>query len=1694
MRVEAELVLRFRPRPGTCTTDALLRVRLSADELQRASGHGGIGTHPDGERLHTCTLLLYAAPYHALRRVLVEAELADAAQQPRVNPAESALRRVEVNSFEWRPCHQPIQHGATAARASSMQYGAKTADVAHRAASGSGAMSDDDDDARGDGLVLHFDSSSASASVPPSPSLPSTSADHGALDETPSAALAAAVDASATFTAVSNSVSHAQTLSTSLRDGCRLLSTTIPVMAGNISSQSEVATAAAAPRRVLLLRPTSADHAAAPATAPAPAAADAPPRAGRVLNIGSAAVPPVAPSPSLPASAAAPVAASGTSSNAAAASLPTNNVKSTGSSNAIGSSDCEDGRPHLLSFTWPPGMCGASADGAHDAGRVLYLDFSADASSCCTGTADRSVGRDGEDADGSSATAASALHVWMASCGALASQSTGPLQTPTLRRGTRAAAARGLAVLASCPSRQVCCLLCPLVALVQDGGGVAATDTDAAVVHAGPLTDVWVRAVSARACPTVRNYDTQDRTLPFVKPSPAHLVPMKQKGGGVCTRLPSDAEAQLPVQVLDFTPSLVSQLCCVVGSGSMSATRAAQWPSSHAPGLVWTATQVVPDCVVTKPRHVQQQAGAAPSSCPAVRKVRYVWLRSDPHQSDALHAFVCGGVVRAVSWVRGASGAATPVAAAAAAGAEAGPRGLRVVVSSVSPPSLSLCGGATGTATTIVLSEETVRAAALTDVSWRGADARAGVACAATASVLRARVAVTSAAVQHVLWSALVAKEVDVCGVRSGPDLERWEAEVAPCVSSAARVVALHWVTSGSGLLRRAPAPLASLLAEERRLLTSMLALGSILEKACEGSSPNDPAHAAPATVLAGSRALRFFQRSYAAAALSALTWQSRHAADLQFLREEGWCSLRLRDAEHALARSVLEWCGTPLQHRHRPSSPFLVDCDAGEDSDVSGGVCAAAVEWPAEDPLGTEAEASHADDGTALPAVLRGRVDVRVEHAAVMNALTVHLEWTTTDCAAAPAAAAPARQPRFSTSVEVPLLLLVFVVTPSAQDAAEDTASERSDAADVGAGPRVASAGCTARLYHATPFSWRLDTAAARAGRGATVRTAHSLTHALDLVARRPGAFAGFDVSAVTGLCEDDAVLKTGGSAGAAGGDGFAAGRKRGPPRGAGTAKRSTRTRRDSGTRTGRYGLRDGGDSDYSSNSDDAADDDADDADAAGRFAVDNGGQDAEGDSDTLVLNLGQRRGRQARPSAAAGRGGTRGGVGRRARSAVALTLLDTARVIPLVVLREDAAAGAPALLDVEVRVVEQLAAQLADVGDGAALTSSSPSVSSTEDVEDKSEGIKSETEASRVLCALLEHWTGFSALHTGAASALAALRVLHRAREVACITDLTGAAAAALGEGLTAPCVLVAFSALLRSVWGSLTTSPASCALAKLISLSAVRARLQDAASMAVAVEAAITECTRQERECRRLMLAAAAAAAGGAAAGGEVQEAEGGGSALALSSASSPPAKRGRPRGKRAAAVAATALQERHQLEQQADAAAQATWGPLRSHLGELVKLFAAAVLGRCGCFSSAGSSSGLEQNCACRLDAAADAEKRAALESIVRDLLCAAPAPRGTGRSLATDVTNACVVQLREVDTGATVKAAKRRRESTTQQVADALRVSAGVTLGIRGGHHSSVSAATADNNAATRAALTLALPLAQLLVSAKVATR
>ncbi|KAL7708568.1 hypothetical protein N2W54_000942 [Lotmaria passim] len=1082
----------------------------------------------------------------------------------------------------------------------------------------------------------------------------------------------------------------------------------------------------------------------------------------------------------------------------------------------------------------------------------------------------------------------------------------------------------GYAIVVGDASLQTC-WLCPLVACVEGTAWCGGADIDANMegssLKAGPLTDVWVSAVSA-SVDLLRN--ASGDTASFKEPPQQHpgmkREPQTEDDCFVDTaravpREGSRSEASSALLCLHFSPAPLSQLVCVFATPPLLCSakenevkedeaprglpaHSIQWPSLSVSGLCWVGSRITADCVVLQTSSLEASAALSPlPGAPKikVRRIRCVSLQSDSHLVDALYTFYLQ-VEALFATALGAAKALFPAEDFANASTTEEAMVPQVVLTRVTPASLSLRGGAVGTANGIVLVEETVRAADLAATLAVSSRCASVARCGCGTAVLRARVAVTAAIVQHLLWRICLSAvrglerggdsvgKSDGCCSRTAADVR----ELTLRVGCVARALALQWVCGGGALAHHSGADtVLQLLAEERRILTSACAVGQLI-RANEGQSSEGGRNSSTEAALG---VLQGFRQQYTTASLAALSWLGYDTASVRLMRsrsmatagslaaQQRLCLWALRPIESYGKHSALSAESLDLLRMHRYSdtprclSKFSQLCsDACADVDPTG----ERKRW------------------------LKGSVDVRIEHAASFNALHIDLDWhVTSPCS--PTDLDFVTGTKNSVTVELPFLLLVFVIEQedekiSTEEEPVDMPDDQDD--DHNTRSTRGSNACRVRLYQATSFSWHLPVQSCSCVHEKGERLTLSVMHALDLVARRPDAFADFNVQA-------SAAAGSGGSGISEGNEGstqWKQGRKlqtatrrrrqrsaKDVNAGAGAsavarvplgAKTST-TRSEVGHGGGgrqrrglvvparkrqrtQHSIDDDGDNSSISGAGSSAEDASDPAQGDTSDSDGDHGEDEDEDEDdaikddnddgTLLLNLGSGSGR-CRGDKSAGAAATPTATRRRkaagVRSTESFSALDTARVLPLVVFRRDCAAP---LVDVEVRQTSLLAAQLRAAG-----YSSDAALPSADDSDDSEERRTARNpSATAALCGLLSHLVGFATVHAAAANAVAQLRQRQAYTSLLSLSTASSTPSAA-ASALTEPSVLCAYGELLRGILSGLTdTTEVSAELRQLVSTSAVLADTLSAAAVMTSVRMALAEYACQDAACRARALA--------------------------------------------------------------------------------------------------------------------------------------------------------------------------------------------------------------------------------------------
>jgi hypothetical protein len=1053
------------------------------------------------------------------------------------------------------------------------------------------------------------------------------------------------------------------------------------------------------------------------------------------------------------------------------------------------------------------------------------------------------------------------------------------------------------------------CWMCPLVAPVVRRSASPASHEDKNVTTGeedrqstpllivGPFTDVWVTDVSAHVVPRVRDDDVV--LLPIRAQHPCFQTEAQEDGVGntaACSAHATTHDVTQLLPCLHFTPTWLSQLLCAFGAaqprckttaehGTLAHQREpqVQWPSLSVADLVWAASQVTTACVLLHAYSSSSTVsdlsryGGAPSASG-------VCLQSDVHLIDGLYAYFERVRKRWLAEVAPVSVLHSAASATDVTG-DGGQQAPQVVLTRIAPASLSLRGGAVGSLRGIVVAEETARTADF------GGSASGSL--QTKAAMLRARVAVTAAILQYLLWSSLrtlqgereekqhaeidhaavdgarathVAGSETTCSRAATPasgGVDKDEVTVRfACVS---RALALQWVCGSSAVASLGAGVVQWLLEEEKTILTSACTVGRLIES--EKSRGNKGQSVVTSVAV---EILEAFRQQYTAASLVALSWLSHSAAAVQWTRDHGVTTSGTLAEQQQLCLWALHPClssKTRVALRRRGLPSFWTDVHPPT---LSGAPTV----------------------GKDFTTSLKGTIDVRIQHTAALNALHIELDWRTTSPCTPAALTFITPSDTTPVSVELPFLLLVFVLQGRKESGDAEKRRAAPDGDETSDNETSRAAPCQrshVRLYQATPFSWHLPAQSCTAGVGTTAHLSLSVMHALDLVARRPDAFGDFNVSAVTGL------------GGAGNGE---KGEKRRGQGGGGGAKRhrqarlrsvigatkdtvgvqvaglclgrnQTRKRRrtqhsfedeedrsecssGSGSEFGGAGRQDAfseGDSiDSESN-----------AGVEGQAFLEADSNRESGDDDesgTLFLNLGcgwgsgnsggRRGGRRgdkvdasSSGSAATGHYTTAG-----LRSCESFTALDTARVIPLVVLRRDCAIST--LLEVEVRHAALLAAQLVAAG----------YTSDRDDAEAKEDGTSRNASATAALCGILHHLTAFATADSAVANLIAQLR--HRQQQLSAMPLFTVDATTLLTDmnALTEPGVLCAYGELLRGVLRALTNpieASDTAALQQMVAVDRVLADVLSTATILEAVRSALREYARHDAACRaHLMLA--------------------------------------------------------------------------------------------------------------------------------------------------------------------------------------------------------------------------------------------
>lgn len=1313
----------------------------------------------------------------------------------------------------------------------------------------------------GDGFVLHFDSLSSASDAPGSVAQPHESQVAASPNAAPAVKAVAEEDAGDVSAAVEKAATRRLPLSLSLPP---VASSTVPATANalnpvaadsRVAATSADAEAAAAPqRRLLLLRPGG------PAAAP-PAVSDEPPR-GRVLNISAAAAM-APPSPFPPTDTAA---------------LPevkpekpqisrTTTVKAEPPASAETSPQGNEmWIPHILSFVYPPPpspSCTVTATSAAAGGGdvdgctqrpclrrrlvAVHLTFR-DA----TASTPRSM-RDVE-----LTTALQWTRASVAACGWFARRRQS--QQSDASRAMHASGS-GYALITGGASLDSC-WMCPSIASIHEGPRILAETsvktlnnddaTAPAPLKAGPLADVWVKTVSASVF--------SSSLLPVVK-----LEAIESEECGAKASTPRSSTAPV-LPCLSFSPTWLSQLACTFGPPALLSTSStdseacgdehavetavherlpgapapshahAWWPSPRISGLSWASTQISADCVKLRSVPVVSPSllsSPSTSSLSLPWSVTCVCLRSDVYLADALHAYAFHLHTR---WAQEGSTQREPISLPSCfpdvAHASSTPKSLRILVTRAAPASLVLSGGAVGGACGIVVADETARAAELTVLTTE-AEGTGTVSAVARLSpqALRARVAVAAAVLQCFLRSAMDAEQLTHDSVSDGevqqrharasslpPDrsVDMREADVrCACV---ARAIALQWVCTAAYVIPAGWSSVQQLLEEERVILTSASGVGHLLEKEKKDDITGGAAHTSADAAL---QLLRPLQRRYSRASLASLVWWSHTVKALQWTFSHSALTADLIFEQRRLCR----WAAEPFAaaSNGRPATPPLLPSSLAH-----AFLSATAAE--------SREHASYARLSTVAE-LLKGSVDVQIQHLPTLNALQLQLEWRTKQ--------AVTTSSETATAPELPFFLFVFVVDENTEE------SERQQDA------HAAARGGAVRLYQVTPFTWSIPHSCTTAV-GSTANLSLTVMHAADLVARRPDVFKDFSLHAVTGVSQtakqqqqprkgpgkrsrtaSRAVANTTTTGDVKTEALWASGGKQSKKRSRAPARRRRRTaqgeEREESSSSSSSDESDAADSAEASQPSSSPKDSegvADDGDTNFAAALAEDGGEQGDDGDTLFLNLG--RNSTARKSKKASPASARFGEAKLYGAGTA-SALDTARVIPLVVYRRDAAAP---LLDVEVRYADLLRAQLAAAG----YTTSAYGTSAIS--------------ATSALCRLVTHLTGFTTAHAAAADKIAQLQVRQEYASNLCTFSTAGSRAEA--HALTKTGVLCAYAELLRGVLDSLTsTVEASAALRAVVDVDTVLSHALDAECVVAAVRSAMDEYARQDAVCRACML---------------------------------------------------------------------------------------------------------------------------------------------------------------------------------------------------------------------------------------------
>ncbi|KPA83134.1 hypothetical protein ABB37_02832 [Leptomonas pyrrhocoris] len=1065
------------------------------------------------------------------------------------------------------------------------------------------------------------------------------------------------------------------------------------------------------------------------------------------------------------------------------------------------------------------------------------------------------------------------------------------------------------------------CWICPLVASIFEpaGNGLDADKEDGSECKcaegspllAGPLLDVWVSAVSADVSAQRVGCSTSSPSAQALHTSVKKELFDDENRSAAFSLSGDSCPAWSALPCLHFTPSWLSQLSCIFApprvshdadgatlavtsfherESGVSPRRATcvQWPSTIAAGLTWTASQTTADCIVLRPSFPPAPSSALEASDFEVRgDALCVCLRSDVYLMDAIYAYFQKVKGRWWKAMKAATISLAEAPLARSACDEAKPP--QIVLTRIAPASLSLRGGAAGSVNGVLLAEETACAA---DFAGRTGKRRMGnrTQRSYSTAALRARVAVTAAILQYFLWQAVETSNAD-SNARTANEMDRKGAaeaihtresfpptsqsaadlrEEAIRIACVARALALQWVCSDAAVTHTSANVTQQFVAEEMFILTSASAVGRLLQPSGFGAAENQRESSAAALQI-----LRSFQQRYTTAAFTALSWLSRSTKDLQWLQRRGVATAGFLADQQRLCRWALQPYASSqkkkaLSFASQEESENLPWCNDFAVPRFMKRLSRTCIDAPAS------ASGDGGESGKESSTPLVGTIGVRIQHTPVLNALHIQLDWkVTSPCSATGLAAITGTDA--ATAVELPFVLLVFVlqekkaITAGDSPNALDGEEHRDDTSNGGGSNET-----MVRLYQATPFSWYLPVQNCTTA-GSTAHVALSVMHALDLVARRPDAFEGFNVQTVTGLgTAMQEEMKKPSREGRRGGavkrrraakrrnptepstlkgalrgsedvtTGTGKGRpKRGQATGA-TARKRRRTRRSADSNEDDTDSNDS-DSDRFEDVDEFTGEDSaeevedsksDDDEA---FAVDVGYEDGGEDEDgTLFLNLGSGAGRKAGKSAtSAGRRGATGHVGAGPQS-----VLDTARVIPLIVLRKDCTAP---FLEVEVRYAELLAAGLLAAGYGSDAT--------TRDREN-SDDFANSTGATAALCNLLSHLTGFATVHAANSDLIVQLRARQECASLLSVPPTTTSYAEV--SALTEPSVLCAYTELFRGALKALTgTGVTFTALVDMVAVDRVLSNVLSATNTMQSVQGALNEYARQDAACRACLL---------------------------------------------------------------------------------------------------------------------------------------------------------------------------------------------------------------------------------------------